>query len=153
MAGSPLKQKLLSCQIQEPTRSMFSIGHRGAPLMFPEHTVESNAASARQGAGILECNVTFTADKELVCRHAQNDLHTTTDMVVSSLSDKCIKPFAPASGDNKATAECRTSEITLAEFRQLTPKKDAADRCATTPRTSSAAPPIFAPTFMSTTLL
>ena len=100
MADSPLKQKLLSCQNQESTRSKFSIGHRGAPLMFPEHTVESNAAAARKGAGILECEVTFTADKELVCCHAQNDLHTTTDMVVSSLSDKCIKPFASASGDN-----------------------------------------------------
>ena len=53
-------------------------------------------------------------------------------MVVSSLSDKCIAPLGRASGDNRATAECRTSEITLAEFRQLTPKMDAADRSATT---------------------
>ena len=41
----------------------FSIGHRGGgPLQFPEHTKESHEAGARMGAGILECDVTFTSD-------------------------------------------------------------------------------------------
>ena len=40
MTDSPLKEQLLACADQTPTRSDFSIGHRGAPLMFPEHTVE-----------------------------------------------------------------------------------------------------------------
>jgi len=48
----------------------FSIGHRGAALQFPEHTRESYVAAARMGAGILECDVTFTKDRELVCRHS-----------------------------------------------------------------------------------
>ena len=67
MDDSPPKEQLMSCKGQTPTTSKFSIGHRGAPLMFPEHTVESNIAAARMGAGILERDVTFTADKELVC--------------------------------------------------------------------------------------
>ena len=125
-----LKTKLASCEGQTPSASKFSIGHRGAPLMFPEHTVESNRAAARLGAGILECDVTFTSDLELVCRHAQNDLHTTTNMVASDLADKCTTPFSAASGDAEASAECRTSDITLAEFRTLTPKMDAADKTA-----------------------
>ncbi|MEL7344265.1 MAG: glycerophosphodiester phosphodiesterase family protein [Pseudomonadota bacterium] len=132
MADSPLKEKLASCVGQTPARTDFSIGHRGAPLLFPEHTVESNIAAAQQGAGILECDVTFTADKELVCRHAQNDLHTTTNIVVTDLVDKCFAPFTPASGDTNASAECRTSDLTLAEFQTLSPKMDAADRAATT---------------------
>lgn len=132
MTDGPLKQKLQSCIGQPVARTHFSIGHRGAPLMFPEHTVESNVAAARMGAGILECDVTFTADKELVCRHAQNDLHTTTDILVTDLADNCTAPFQPASGDTAATAECRTSDLTLAEFRTLTPKMDAADASATT---------------------
>ncbi|MHA7850474.1 glycerophosphodiester phosphodiesterase family protein [Roseovarius sp.] len=132
MADGPLKDKLASCMGQTPERSEFSIGHRGAPLMFPEHTVESNRAAARMGAGILECDVTFTADHELVCRHAQNDLHTTTDILASDLAQTCITPFTPAQGDTPATAECRTSEITLAQFRKLTGKMDAADTSATT---------------------
>jgi len=43
-----------------------------------ETSVQSYAAAARMGAGILECDMTFTKDKELVCRHSQCDLHTTT---------------------------------------------------------------------------
>ncbi|WP_375173342.1 glycerophosphodiester phosphodiesterase family protein [Pseudooceanicola sp.] len=131
MNDGPLKDKLGACMGQAATPTKFSIGHRGAPLMFPEHTVESNRAAAAMGAGILECDVTFTADKELVCRHAQNDLHTTTNIVVSDLGDKCTLPFAPATGDDKARAECRTSDLTLAEFRTLSPKMDAANGAAT----------------------
>lgn len=131
MDDGPLKDKLASCMGQPVERTLFSIGHRGAPMQFPEHTVESNVAAARMGAGILECDVTFTKDKELVCRHAQNDLHTTTNILVSDLADTCVTPFTPASGDQEATAECRTSEITLAEFQTLTPKMDAADVTAT----------------------
>ena len=77
--------------------SDFSIGHRGAPLQFPEHTKESYEAAARMGAGIVECDVTFTKDRELVCRHAQCDLHTTTNILaVPELAAKCTEPFTPA---------------------------------------------------------
>ncbi|MBN2759171.1 MAG: glycerophosphodiester phosphodiesterase [Rhodobacteraceae bacterium] len=131
MEDGPLKEKLASCMAQTPATSKFSIGHRGAPLQFPEHTVESNVAAARMGAGILECDVTFTADLELVCRHAQNDLHTTTNILATDLASTCVTPFAPANGDTNATAQCRTSELTLAQFQSLTPKMDAANGRAT----------------------
>ena len=91
------------------------------------------------GAGILECDVTFTKDLELVCRHAQNDLHTTTNILVSPLASKCTQPFTPAVlGPNQelitpASAECRTSDITLAEFKTLTGKMDAFNPRAKTP--------------------
>jgi glycerophosphoryl diester phosphodiesterase len=127
MAESPLKTKLQSCANGPFQKTNFSIGHRGAPLMFPEHTKESYEAAARMGAGILECDVTFTKDKELVCRHAQNDLHTTTNILVTPLAAKCTKPFTPYNAETKApaTAECRTSDITLAEFKTLRGKMDA----------------------------
>lgn len=131
MEAGPLKDKLASCMGQSPKTSMFSIGHRGAPLQFPEHTAESNIAAARMGAGILECDVTFTKDKELVCRHAQNDLHTTTNILGTDLAAKCTTPFSPAAGETKASAECRTSDLTLAEFRSLRGKMDAANAGAT----------------------
>ncbi|MGH1355379.1 MAG: glycerophosphodiester phosphodiesterase family protein [Thalassovita sp.] len=129
MPEGALKTKLASCADMEPIRSDFSIGHRGAAMMFPEHTVESYTAAARMGAGILECDVTFTKDHELVCRHAQNDLHTTTNILASDLADSCVQPFAVA--DGKASAECRTSELTLAQFKTLNGKMDAADNSAT----------------------
>lgn len=132
MDDGELKDKLQSCKAGPFMKSDFSIGHRGAPLQFPEHTAESNIAAAHMGAGILECDVTFTKDKELVCRHAQNDLHTTTNILATDLASTCVTPFTPAEGENSATAECRTSEITLAQYRTLTPKMDAANGAATT---------------------
>ncbi len=134
MADSPLKTKLQSCGNGPFKKTNFSIGHRGAAMMFPEHTKESYEAAARMGAGIVECDVTFTMDKELVCRHAQNDLHTTTNILVTPLAAKCTKPFTPfnAEKNTPATAECRTSDITLAEFETLRGKMDASNPKATT---------------------
>lgn len=132
MADSELKSKLRSCEAGPFVRTDFSIGHRGAPLQFPEHTEESYRAAARMGAGVLECDVTFTADKELVCRHSQSDLHTTTNILASGLAAKCTKPFAPATDEERASAECRTSDISLAEFKTLSGKMDAANRRAKT---------------------
>ena len=132
MAESELKDELMACRGQTPERTDFTVGHRGAPLMFPEHTTQGNRAAARMGAGILECDVTFTEDHELVCRHAQNDLHTTTNILATDLAETCQTPFTPASEDSAATAQCLSSDITLAEFRTLTGKMDAADTDATT---------------------
>lgn len=130
MADGDLRDELAACTGPfEP--KLFSIGHRGAAMMFPEHTAESYRAAAAMGAGIIECDVTFTADKELVCRHAQNDLHTTTNILATDLAEKCTAGFMPASGDTDASAECRTSDITLAEFLTLSGKMDAADPAAT----------------------
>lgn len=127
MDESPLKKKLQSCINKPIKKTNFSIGHRGAPLQFPEHTKESYEAAAKMGAGILECDVTFTKDKQLVCRHSQCDLHTTTNILTTSLASKCsqnFSPFDPASG-KAASANCCTSDITLAEFKTLQGKMDA----------------------------
>jgi glycerophosphoryl diester phosphodiesterase len=136
MDEGPLKKRLQACNTDTVEKTDFSIGHRGAPLQFPEHTRESYIAAARMGAGILECDVAFTSDRELVCRHAQDDLHTTTNIVaVPALNAKCTQPFVPAdpATGTPAQAECRTSDITLAEFKSLTGKMDAYNPMATTP--------------------
>jgi glycerophosphoryl diester phosphodiesterase len=131
MQNGRLKRQLSSCSEGPFEKTDFSIGHRGAALQFPEHTREAYQAGARMGAGVLECDVTFTKDLELVCRHAQNDLHTTTDILMTPLAGKCTRPFTPAvlgPSDEllqPASAECRTSDITLAEFQTLTGKMDA----------------------------
>jgi len=140
MDEGALKRKLEACEDQPVRRTNWSIAHRGAPLQFPEHTKEAYEAGARMGAGIVECDVTFTTDGALVCRHAQNDLHTTTNILVSQYADRCVKPFSPATIDpngtvtKAASAECRTSELTLDEFKGLKGKMDAFNPAATTPQ-------------------
>lgn len=137
MAAGGLKSKLESCANGPFRKTDFSIGHRGSALQFPEHTKESYEAAARMGAGILECDVTFTRDKELVCRHSQCDLHTTTNILETPLAEKCTRPFAPAQFDaagklvQAASAQCCTSDITLDEFKSLRGKMDAFDPAAT----------------------
>jgi len=132
MQDSPLKDKLQACLGQPQRTSTFSIGHRGASLGYPEHTEASYRAAARMGAGIVECDVTFTKDKELVCRHSQNDLHITTDIVTTPLAAKCTKPFSPANGSAPADAECQTTDLTLAEFKTLRGKMDGGNKQAAT---------------------
>lgn len=134
MDESPLKDELLSCKGQTPSKTDFSIAHRGAPLQFPEHTYDGYVASAQMGAGILECDVAFTNDGELVCRHAQNDLHTTTNIVATPLANQCsVPPLVDVNGilTNAADIECRTSDISVRDFKSLIGKMDAANPKAT----------------------
>jgi glycerophosphoryl diester phosphodiesterase len=128
MDNSRLKEKLQLCENGPFRRSTWSIAHRGAPLQFPEHTKESYEAGARQGAGIVECDVTFTKDGELVCRHAECDLHTTTNIVATDLNNKCSVPWTGAGSSPK----CCTSDLTLDEFKSLRGKMDASNPSATT---------------------
>jgi len=139
MDESELKKKLASCAGKKFKKTDFSIGHRGASMQFPEHTRESYEAAARMGAGIVECDVTFTGDRELVCRHSQCDLHTTTNILATPLAAKCSVPFTPAVIDPQtgetitpATAQCCTSDLTLVEFKTLKGKMDASNPNATT---------------------
>ena len=129
MDESRLKHRLQGCQDGPFHSTDFSIGHRGAALEFPEHSKEAYDAGARMGAGIVECDVTFTKDGELVCRHSECDLHTTTNIVATSLNGKCSIPWTgPNSGP-----KCCTSDLTLDEFKTLTAKMDASNPSATTP--------------------
>ena len=93
---------------------------------FPEHTLESYRAAIEMGAGIIECDVAVTKDGQLVCRHSQCDLHTTTNILTTSLASKCSEPFSPATPDKAASAKCCTSDLTLSEFKSLCGKMDAA---------------------------
>ena len=134
MDDGELKKKLKQCADKPIQRQYFSIGHRGAPAQFPEHT--KILYCTIMGAGIVECDVTFTKDKVLVCRHSQNDLHMTTNVLAHpDLAKKCSIPFTPANPEKgtQAEVECRTSDFTLAEFKMLKGKMDGFNPNATTP--------------------
>lgn len=134
MTDSPLKHTLQSCANGPGSITSFSIGHRGGgTLQFPELTVESTMAGARMGSGILECDVAFTADRELVCRHSFCDLHTTTDILLRpEMAAKCTIPFTPANATSPADALCCTSDISMDEFTSLCGKQDGFNASAIT---------------------
>lgn len=135
MTDGSLKKKLQSCENKPVSISGFSIGHRGGgTLQFPEETKQSEDAGARMGAGILECDVSFTHDRGLVCRHSLCDLHTTTDILLRpELAKKCTVPFTPANVTTPANALCCTSDITTAEYSSLCGKQDGFNASAKTP--------------------
>lgn len=126
MTSSSLKSKLETCENGPFSVTGFSIGHRGGgTLQFLEETVESTMAGARMGAGILECDVSFTKDRGLVCRHSFCDLHTTTNILLHpDLAKKCTVPFTPANATSPAKALCCTTDITVAEYQTLCGKQD-----------------------------
>jgi glycerophosphoryl diester phosphodiesterase len=128
MEDGALKDRLQQCKAGPFYPTRFSISHRGAPLEFPEHSRESYAAAHRMGAGIIECDVTFTRDGELVCRHSECDLHTTTNIVATPLNNACTVPWTRGGPAPK----CCTSDITLSEFKSLRAKMDASNPAATT---------------------
>src|SRR5688500_6040471 len=80
------------------------------------------------GAGIVECDVTFTKDGELVCRHAECDLHTITNIVATSLNQQCTVPWTLG---GPAPKRC-PSDVTLMDFKSLRGKMDASNPSATT---------------------
>ena len=123
MDDGPLKAKLQQCRRGPFRRTDFSIAHRGAPMRVPEHTREAYEAGARMGAGIVECDVTFTKDGELVCRHDECDLATTTDIVATGLNKSCSIPYA----GKGSSPHCCASDLTLGEFRTLKGKMESAD--------------------------
>ncbi len=134
MAPGPLRDRLQACAGAPQARHPFSIGHRGAPLGFPEHTRESYTAAGLQGAGRIECDATPTRDGALVCRHAQCDLHSTTDILLGPLAERCRQPFSPADPAHglPAAALCCSSDLSLAEFKRLQGRNDLVDPAATT---------------------
>lgn len=137
LAPGALRDRLQAC-LANPRAALapnrFSLGHRGAPFGFPEHSVEGYRAAAAQGAGRVECDATPTRDGMLVCRHAQCDLQSTTDILLTPLAGRCRTPFTPAEPGRGtvASARCCTSDLSLAEFRQLRARHDRVDSGART---------------------
>jgi len=116
LAAGPLHDRLAACAARTAAypRSRLAVGHRGAALLFPEHTREGYLAAVRQGAGFVECDAVPTGDGALVCRHSEGDLAETTNILSTPLAAKCRKGFRPGK-----KPDCRTTDLTLAEFLSL----------------------------------
>jgi glycerophosphoryl diester phosphodiesterase len=104
-----IKTSLQTCSNPLTTNAM-SISHRGAPLVFPEHTMEGYQQAINDGAGWIECDTVPTKDMQMVCRHSTCDLASTTNVLsIPSLAAKCTVPGS----------KCCTYDFTLAEYSSL----------------------------------
>ena len=132
-----LRERLSACLSAPARAGPRTIGHRGAPLRFPEHTREGYIAAVRLGASTVECDVTFTRDGALVCRHDACDLHRTTNVLQTPLAARCSEPFRPARFQGgvrteAARARCCTTDLTREEFLTLRGRRDAVNDDART---------------------
>ncbi len=127
-----LRATLGACAANSAERTDFSIGHRGAPFKYPEHTREGYIAAANSGAGIIECDVTFTKDRELVCRHSQCDLHSSTNILQTPLAQNCSVPPDMNSSTPFSDVKCCTSDLSVAEFKSLKGRFDKSNKKAKT---------------------
>ena len=102
---------------EECSPTDFSIGHRGAPLGYPEHSLEGYVAAAEMGAGLIECDVVPTKDGELVCRHSECDLATTTNILETSLAKTCSS-LSP--GPRSRTMPAQSAARATSHWKELT---------------------------------
>ncbi len=119
LSKKALERRLKSCDDLPLTKTRFSIGHRGAPAHYPEHTREGYEAAAKMGSGLVECDVVFTKDRVGVCRHSACDLHLTTDILTTPLSERCKRTSPSTDTERSSSVECCTFDVTVAEFKSL----------------------------------
>jgi glycerophosphoryl diester phosphodiesterase len=90
------------------------IGHRGAPGMRPEHTLEGYRLAIEQGANFIEPDVVMTQDGQLIARH-EPMLDSTTDVATKfPVSRRTTRNV-----DGVSTTAYFANDFTLAEIRTL----------------------------------
>ncbi len=109
------------------------VGHRGAPAHYPEESLEGVLAAAAFGAFGVECDAVPTRDGALVCRHAEDDLAATTNVLTSPWAGACRQPFRPAGLLSQAHARCLSVDLTKAAFLGLEAWPEGADPRARRP--------------------
>ena len=102
-----------------PLPARVVIGHRGASVLRPEHTLEAYGKAIDDGADVIEPDLVSTRDGVLVARH-ENEISGTTNV-----ADK--PEFAARKAtrliDNVSTTGWFTEDFTLAELQTLRAKE------------------------------
>lgn len=97
----------------------FSIGHRGAPHLAPENTVEGAKLAFERGADIVECDVYLTADRQLAVSHDPTTGRLwSEDLDIESSTMEQLKALTVKKKyEGTPFADCRMP--TLEEFLQV----------------------------------
>ena len=62
-----------------PSERPLVIAHRGSSGVLPEHTIQAYQRAIKDGADVIECDVTLSRDLVPVCLHEES-LELTTDV-------------------------------------------------------------------------
>ena len=86
---------------QDPSSGRFlNIAHRGACAVAPENTIPAFRAALEQGASLLEMDLRFTKDQQIVVFHDANTSRTTNQVCVERKDRRKIP------GDRVAQCVC-----------------------------------------------
>lgn len=124
MSDGDFKDKLQVCVGQFLWKIDFLIGYCGVLMQFFEYMFESYCVVVVMGVGILECDVIFIKDYELVCCYVQDDLYISMNILVSGLVFKCSKGFILVFGDMLVFVDCWVLDFILVEFLIFSGKMD-----------------------------
>jgi glycerophosphoryl diester phosphodiesterase len=112
------------------------IGHRGAPGLYPEHTLAGYLAAIRDGADCIEPDLVMTRDGVLVDRHDIN-LATTTDVAARpefSARKRKGPDFGYAEMEDWYVSDFTLAELeTLRAIQPVSGRSQAFDRLYTVP--------------------
>lgn len=111
LSALTLAAALVGCGA-EPREPVMVIGHRGAPLVAIENSLESFRAAKAQGADGVELDVAFTADGVDVVMHDERLERTTT--CTGAVRDRTLEDLAACRLKNGEPV--RTLEAVLAEI-------------------------------------
>ena len=96
----PLKHRLMQCT-DGPFRARTSPSGTAARRFSSQSTPGVVRGGSAAGCGHRRVRRDLHQGRSLVCRHAENDLHTTTNILVTPLAAKCTRPFTPATFDSE----------------------------------------------------
>ncbi|KAG2491260.1 hypothetical protein HYH03_010466 [Edaphochlamys debaryana] len=105
-----------------PRKQPYTIGHRGASGLRPEHTIAAYQLAIDLGADFIECDVVLTRDLVPVCRH-EPLLSGTTD-ADQKFPDR-IRSYIV---DGYNWTGVFSTDLTLAEVKTLRAKQQFAER-------------------------
>lgn len=104
--------------LKVPIHRLYNIGHRGAPLHFPENTIPSFQKALDLGANGLEFDLCFTKDKKIVILHDPKP--SPSRAMVEKLPYELVHlEFLAKNGEMVPVAEYHVANLSIDQVRQI----------------------------------
>jgi glycerophosphoryl diester phosphodiesterase len=101
--------------LRVPIRRFYTIGHRGAPYLFPENTIASFRKALEIGANALEFDLCLTKDKRIVVYHDASP--DSTRIMYEDFPYELVSP--EIDGNTALIKEWRDGEYRIARRKRM----------------------------------